>query len=108
FCWPQGDAVPIRQAVDAAERFVDGQASEADLRAGFEVCRVLADRAQSIAGWANYRLGDHYGLIELVNSRQTAAGYLAALFTCAPKMAQDLPQHRDDLGIVLFRPREQP
>jgi hypothetical protein len=107
FCWPQGDAAPIRQAVDTAEKFADGRASEAELRTCFDRCRALADQAQSIAGSANYTLGDHYSGIELLNSRQTAASYLAAMFTCAPTMAQALPQHRYDLGVVLFRPLEQ-
>jgi hypothetical protein len=108
FCWPQGDPVPIRRAVDTAERFADGRASGANLRAYFDACSALADQAQGIAGSANYTLGDHYGLIELVNARQTAAAYLAAMFTCAPSMAQALPQHRNDLGVVLFRPLGQP
>src|SRR5262249_25623972 len=104
FCWPQGDVAPIRQAVETAERVADGRASEAELRTCFDRCRPLADQAQSIAGSANHTLGDHYSVIELVNSRQTAASYLAAMFTCVPTMAQVLPQHRYDLGVVLFRP----
>src|SRR5262245_37879373 len=54
FCWPRGDAAPIRRAVETAERFADGQASEGDLRSCFDACLALADRAQSIAGSANY------------------------------------------------------